>query len=312
MAKIKFNLNFGGEQIRTLDDLRDNFSIDDVLDVFNNGLLVKWLDVHNHKHELEKVNSIQATDARGILTELIRIFGISDDPYEIQESLSVLDYLEERKKVHENMKAHGIPDYEKVKKERDELARQIEELKESQKVETSEVEVHEETPKPAKKTYDELVQEIINNHKDLNHIYDCLDVITADYSDVLTERYSELFNRLYNSVTHVCYTLIAHHATRLFYVLNKDDWNNIYDENNLCFMRDSKKWYLESPSVTFQDRILRTDKKLDEIAQRVSVSVREKLSIINKLRNFSLKIFTEKIGEKYADSCWVIAKRFFF
>ncbi|MBQ4468530.1 MAG: hypothetical protein II917_00105 [Synergistaceae bacterium] len=43
MAKIKFNLNFGGEHIRTLDDLRDNFSIEDILDVYNNGLLVKWL-----------------------------------------------------------------------------------------------------------------------------------------------------------------------------------------------------------------------------------------------------------------------------
>ena len=41
MAKIKFNLNFGGEQITTLDDLRDNFSIEDILDVYNNGLLVK-------------------------------------------------------------------------------------------------------------------------------------------------------------------------------------------------------------------------------------------------------------------------------
>ncbi len=27
MAKIKFNLNFGGKQIRTLDDQRENFSI---------------------------------------------------------------------------------------------------------------------------------------------------------------------------------------------------------------------------------------------------------------------------------------------
>ena len=120
MAKIKFNLNFSGEQIRTLDDLRDNFSIEDVLDVYNNGMLVKWLDVRNYKSELEQVNAIHATNARGILTELIRIFAISDDPSEIQDSLSVLDYLEERKKAHEDMKAHGIPDYEKVKKERDE------------------------------------------------------------------------------------------------------------------------------------------------------------------------------------------------
>ena len=55
MAKIKFNLNFGGEQIRTLDDLRDNFSIEDVLDVYNNGLLVKLLDFGETLYELMPV-----------------------------------------------------------------------------------------------------------------------------------------------------------------------------------------------------------------------------------------------------------------
>ena len=38
--KLKFNLNFGGEQVRTLDDLRENFSIEDVLDCYNSGTLV--------------------------------------------------------------------------------------------------------------------------------------------------------------------------------------------------------------------------------------------------------------------------------
>ena len=233
MAKIKFNLNFGGEQIRTLDDLRDNFSIEDVLDVYNNGLLVKWLDVHNHKHELEQVNAIQATDARGILTELIKIFGISDDPSEIQESLSVLDYLEERKKVHEDMKAHGIPDYEKVKKERDELLKQNEELREMRDSITPEIEApasttQAEAPKPAKKSYDALVQEIIDNHQDLHHIYDCLDAITTDYPDILREKYSELFATLNSQRPLTLYTLFGHHGTRPYYVLNNDELG-IYD-----------------------------------------------------------------------------------
>ena len=228
MAKIKFNLNFGGEQIRTLDDLRDNFSIEDVLDVYNNGLLVKWLDVHNHKHELEQVNAIHATDARGILTELIKIFGISDDPAEIEESLSVLDYLEERKKVHEDMKAHGIPDYEKVKKERDELLKQNEELREMRDSITPEIEApacttQTEAPKPAKKSYDALVQEIINNHQDLNHIYDCLDAITIDYPDILREKHSTLFDILNTQKPLTLYALFGHHGTRPYYVLNNDE-----------------------------------------------------------------------------------------
>lgn len=119
MLKIKFNLNFGGEQIRTLDDLRENFSIEDVLDVYNNGLLVKWLDVRNYKNELEKVKAIQATDARGIPTELIKNFGVSDDFSEIDKSLSVLDYLEGRKKFCDDIKAGNFDALRSIRSSRD-------------------------------------------------------------------------------------------------------------------------------------------------------------------------------------------------
>lgn len=46
MAKtIKFNLICDGHPIRTLEDLRENFSIEDVLEYYGNGLLEKWLRV---------------------------------------------------------------------------------------------------------------------------------------------------------------------------------------------------------------------------------------------------------------------------
>ena len=41
MAKIKFNLNFGGQQIRTLDELRENFSIEDVVAAYENIPLIQ-------------------------------------------------------------------------------------------------------------------------------------------------------------------------------------------------------------------------------------------------------------------------------
>lgn len=113
------------------------------------------------------------------------------------KSLSILDYLEKRKRVHEDMKAHGITDYEHIKKERDELSRQVKELKEAQNLAIPAVEAHEETPKPAKKSYDELVQEIIDNHQDSHHIYDRLDAITTDYPNLLKKRYSTLFDKFY-------------------------------------------------------------------------------------------------------------------
>ena len=313
MAKIKFNLNFGGEQIRTLDNLRDNFSIEDVLDVYSNGLLVKWLDVHNHKGELEQVNAIHATDARGILTELIRIFGISDNPSEIEESLSVLDYLEERKKVHEDMKAHGITDHEKLKKERDDLARQVEELKGLLEAKAPEAEIHEEAPKPAKKSYDELVREIIDNHLDLHHIYDCLDAITEDYPDILREKHSELFETLHAQRPLTLYALFAHYGTRPYFVLNDEEIKIEPDKSTFSSSKDTRyvifhylphSGYIYDNCEYSKNYIwgvydgLYHGKEVEALP-----SVREKLYFINALKVVSNKNFVseekDKIGRRY-------------
>lgn len=282
MAKIKFNLNFGGEQIRTLDDLRDNFSIEDVLDVFNNGLLVKWLDVHNHKHELEQVNAIRATDARSILTELIRIFGVTSDPSEIEESLSVLDYLDERKKFWADIKAGNF----------DEIARNI-----------SKSQNEPETHHASKKTYDELVQEIIDNHLDLHHIYDCLDTIAADYHDILSEKYSELFETLHTQRPLTLYALFAHHGTRPYFTLNDDEIKeeqatfyyppkSPYEYNQGCEGAGSRlswPWAITIGGDFFSSHIKASD---------ILPTVCEKLRFINMLNLIS---FTTLVAYQSAD-----------
>ena len=133
--KIKFNLNFGGEQIRTLDDLRENFSIEDVLDNYHNGTLARWLDSRSCDNELEQVKAITATDARGILAELIRIFDAASDGAEVEADLSLIDYLEGRKKFWEDIKANGLDGMDTVralKQERDGLKQELENVKRGQ------------------------------------------------------------------------------------------------------------------------------------------------------------------------------------
>ena len=300
MAKIKFNLNFCGEQIRTLDDLRENFSIEDVLDVYNNGLLAKWLDVHNHKHELEQVKAIQATDARGILSELIRIFGVTSDPSEIEESLSVLDYLEERKKFWDNIKAGKF----------DEIARNI---SKSQNEETHEEETHH----ASKKTYEELVQEIIDNHQDLNHIYDCLDAITEDYPDILREKYSELFETLHAQRPLTLYALFGHHATRHYFVLNNNElsinWKirDHYKPQQSGYIRLR---YVPNPGYYYWNQqqnymsnlpfwyVARDDNIFGELPlakEQMVLSIREKLGFITLLDRISQDTFIDKTVECY-------------
>ena len=49
MAKtVKFNLILDGFPVRNLEGLREHFSIEDMLEYYNNGLLVKWLDVRGY------------------------------------------------------------------------------------------------------------------------------------------------------------------------------------------------------------------------------------------------------------------------
>ena len=55
MAKtIKFNLICDNTPVRTIEDLQNNFSIEDVLDYYRNGLLCRWLKVRGYEEELKK------------------------------------------------------------------------------------------------------------------------------------------------------------------------------------------------------------------------------------------------------------------
>jgi len=59
MAKtIKFNLILDGKPVRDIEGLQENFSIDDILLVYKNGLLEKWLKVRGFEDYLKKVEKI--------------------------------------------------------------------------------------------------------------------------------------------------------------------------------------------------------------------------------------------------------------
>lgn len=100
MAKtIKFNLICDDKPVRTIEDLKNNFSIEDVLAYYNNKLLHRWLEVRGYSDELEKVNAITAEKHIEIIKELIKIFNVICDNKKIEESVYMLEYLEERKEL---------------------------------------------------------------------------------------------------------------------------------------------------------------------------------------------------------------------
>lgn len=103
MAKtIKFNLILDEKPVRTIEDLRENFSIEDILDVYNNKLLHKWLDVRGYSDILEKVNSIKDETNIGQIKNLIKIFEVECDDSKIEESIGILDFIIEREMLLEH------------------------------------------------------------------------------------------------------------------------------------------------------------------------------------------------------------------
>lgn len=116
MAKtIKFNLICDGKAVRNLEDLRNNFVIEDILEYYKNGLLTRWLTVRGYNEELEKVKGIKAVGDSSSIRELIKIFNISTDSAEIEKDIYILEYLNEKKRKQDMYRKTAAENSEIVK-----------------------------------------------------------------------------------------------------------------------------------------------------------------------------------------------------
>ena len=108
MAKtIKFNLTCNGKPIRTLDDLRNNFDVEDVLSYYQNGLLLRWLDVRGFTQEFNAVKAISSRDEIEIIKSLVKIFAVTSDIQQIEQDTYIFTYSKERQewlKKYESLK----------------------------------------------------------------------------------------------------------------------------------------------------------------------------------------------------------------
>lgn len=102
MAKtIKFNLILDGASVRDLDGLRENFSIEDMLKYFYNGLLLRWLSVRGYEKQFAAVKAIKSSNEKAIVTELVKIFEVVNlNAADIEKAVSILAYLEEEKELN--------------------------------------------------------------------------------------------------------------------------------------------------------------------------------------------------------------------
>lgn len=100
MAKVKFQLEMGGEKVRTLEQLREHFDIFEGMEYVENGKLVKWLKSRGEDELAETVSALdpQGTDCP---KKLCCALGIAFNELKYQQLLQIKRGEEERRKVQE-------------------------------------------------------------------------------------------------------------------------------------------------------------------------------------------------------------------
>lgn len=106
MAKtIKFNLICNDKPVRNINNLQDNFVIDDIIEYYHNGLLQRWLKVRGYEEELQSVESIDsALSDTDIIKKLVEIFDIEVSESKIDEDIYIWTFRKEREKQYTHFK----------------------------------------------------------------------------------------------------------------------------------------------------------------------------------------------------------------
>ncbi|QQZ28941.1 hypothetical protein HMY34_09335 [Thiothrix subterranea] len=103
---IKFNLTLNKCPVRDLDDLRENFNIDDLLDVYHNKVLHRWLEVRGLLTELDGLMKIKSLDNKVIATELCQIFHADVTPEDIDAAVYPFTARQQQKQKLEQFASH--------------------------------------------------------------------------------------------------------------------------------------------------------------------------------------------------------------
>ena len=93
MKTIKFNLILDDKPVRNIEQLRENFSVEDILETYKNGLLKKWLKVRGYNKYLDKIEQLNETNDKEIIKFLINIFEMYVDEEELEQIMNIVDYI---------------------------------------------------------------------------------------------------------------------------------------------------------------------------------------------------------------------------
>ena len=101
MAKtIKFNLIVDGYPARKIEDIQNNFSVEDILKYYENGLLEKWLECRGYTEQYKRLKEIKESEASidelsrkaFVLEKLINLFEMEIKNGNVDGILTMLNF----------------------------------------------------------------------------------------------------------------------------------------------------------------------------------------------------------------------------
>ena len=107
---VKFFIVVNKREVRTIEDLRANFHAQDVLSLYQNGVLARWLEALGETPRAERLKTIDqdSLDTKGILRQLCAAFDIEDHG-ELDGVTCYIDFLQKNAKeirdLHEKLRS---------------------------------------------------------------------------------------------------------------------------------------------------------------------------------------------------------------
>jgi hypothetical protein len=219
--------------VRDIEGLQENFSIDDILLVYKNGLLEKWLKVRGFEDYLKKVEKINKKENdKNIVFKLIEIFQIEKSEKKIMGDIYSLAFWNERKK-----------DIEKWEKKHNKVKEII-------------ADYH--------KGYDNLKTNIFENKFDMPFLKQTAREIYNTYLEIFKIDYIYFFDKFVDEVPLMIFAILMNENLRNMFLEN-EKIKNILSSKMIYNVNQLHTFYL-----TFKDSKIEKRKQVVGTGEKIS------------------------------------------
>ena len=97
MNSVVFKIYLKGKEIRTIEDIRDNFQVYELMELMNSGRLRQWLVTKGYKKCAEELSVWSSTDKKLRKQKLYDVFEV---PYDDATAYNITDQLLEEKESY--------------------------------------------------------------------------------------------------------------------------------------------------------------------------------------------------------------------